>query len=539
MKVFVTGGTGFIGGEVARQLRDRGDDVVCLARTPEKAAKLTELGCQLVSGDLGDAEAIRNGMEGCDAVVHAAAMYEVGIPAKQHPAMYEANVTGTESVLKAAQEAKVRKIVYVSTVGTFGNTHGKVVDESYEHPGKEFTSYYEETKLEGHRIAERMIAEEGLPAVIVQPGGVYGPGDTSQVADLLKEFFAGRLFLLPFPELGICLTHVEDIAAGILLALDKGKAGETYVISGPATTMREAIEHVAAVSGRKAPKRDMPTALMKALTPIGPLVGKLIGQPPNLRELISSADGVTFWASHEKASRSSATPRAAWKRASARRSKRDERFPDPVRVSAPGAASLRCASIDVMHLGRPHVIGCWEVDGALVDPGPESSLDDAAGGARRRAAAGAAAHPHPPRPRGGDRRAGAALARPRGLRARARRAPPDRPLEAAGQRRAPLRRPDGAPLGRDRAGARGEREAAQRRRGRARHARRLHPRPRLPPRLLPARGERHRLRRRRRRGPHPGREPDRPPDAAAGHRHRDLARLDRDRRSPGAPSASR
>ena len=101
-----------------------------------------------------------------------------------------------------------------------------------------------------------MIAERPALRSIVQPGGVYGPGDTSQVADLLEQFFAGKLPLLPFPELGICLTHVEDIAGGILLALDKGKPGETYVISGPATTMREAIEIVAEVSGRKAPKRD-------------------------------------------------------------------------------------------------------------------------------------------------------------------------------------------------------------------------------------------------------------------------------------------
>jgi len=302
MKVFVTGATGFIGGEVARQLRARGDEVACLVRSPGKAAKLSELGCELVAGDLGDAAAIRAGMEGCDAVVHAAAMYEVGIPAKQHPAMWEANVAGTERVLGAAREAGVAKLVYVSTVGVFGNTHRQVVDESYEHPGREFTSYYEETKLEAHRVARRMI-EDGLPGVIVQPGGVYGPGDTSQVADLLEQFFAGRLPLLPFPELGICLTHVEDIAGGILLALDRGRVGETYVLSGPVTTMREAVETVATATGRRAPRYAMPTALMKALTPVGPLVGKLMGQPPNLRELISSADGVTFWASHEKASR--------------------------------------------------------------------------------------------------------------------------------------------------------------------------------------------------------------------------------------------
>ena len=330
MKVFVTGGTGFIGGEVARQLRDLGDDVVCLVRTPEKGGKLAELGCELVSGDLGDERALRTGMDGCDAVIHAAAMYEVGIPAKQHPAMWEANVAGTERVMKVALETKVPRIVHVSTVGVFGNTHKQVVDETYEHPGKEFTSYYEETKLESHKIVKRMIAEQDLPAIIVQPGGVYGPGDTSQVADLLQEFFAGKLPLLPFPELGICMTHVTDIAGGILLGLDKGKLGEIYVISGPVTTMREAIEMVAKVSGRKAPKRDLPTGLMKALVPIGPLVGKMMGQPPNLRELISSADGVTFWASYEKAGREFGYAPRGLEEGLRQTLEADERFPDPV-----------------------------------------------------------------------------------------------------------------------------------------------------------------------------------------------------------------
>ncbi len=328
MKIFLTGGTGFIGGTVARQLRERGDEVVCLVRDPAKADQLSALGCETIAGDLGDTGAIRRGMEGCEAAIHAAAMYEIGIPAKQHPAMWEANVAGTENVLKIAREAGLAKLVHVSTVGVFGNTHRQVVDESYEHPGKEFTSYYEETKLESHKIAKRMIAD-GLPGVIVQPGGVYGPGDTSQVADLLAEFFAGRLVLMPFPELGICLSHVDDIAAGILLGLDRGKVGETYVLSGPVTTMREAIETVAHATGRKAPQRAMPVPLLKALTPVGPLVGKLMGQPPNLRELISSADGVTFWASHEKASRELGYAPRGLDEGLRQTLADDERFPDP------------------------------------------------------------------------------------------------------------------------------------------------------------------------------------------------------------------
>jgi nucleoside-diphosphate-sugar epimerase len=330
VKVFVTGGTGFIGGEVVRQLRARGDEVRCLVRTPEKGAGVSALGCELVSGDLGDEAALRAGMEGCDAVIHAAAMYEVGIPKSQRPAMWEANVAGTERVMKVALEAKVPRVVYVSTVGIFGNTHRQVVDESYENPETSYTSYYEETKLEAHKIVKRMIADQGLPAIIVQPGGVYGPDDTSQVADLLKEFFAGKLVLMPFPELGICMSHVEDIAGGILLALDRGELGETYVISGPVTTMREAIEMVAKVSGRKAPKRDLPTGAMKAMIPFGPLVGKLMGQPPNLRELISSGDNVTFWASYDKAARELGYAPRDLETGLRQTLEADDRFPAPV-----------------------------------------------------------------------------------------------------------------------------------------------------------------------------------------------------------------
>jgi len=330
VRVFVTGATGFIGGEVARQLRARGDEVACLVRSPGKARALTALGCEIVSGDLADEAALRRGMEGADAAIHVAAMYEVGIPARQHPAMYEANVRGTERAMRAVLEAKVPRAVHVSTVGAFGNTHRKVVDESYRHPGKEFTSYYEETKLESQRVVERMIAEEALPCTIVQPGGVYGPGDPSQVSDLLEQFFAGRLPLLPFPELGVCMTHVEDIAAGILLALDGGKLGEAYVLSGPVTTMRDAIETVAGLTGRKAPRRAMPTAVLKAMAPLGPLVGRLMGQPPNLRELISSADGVTFWASHEKASRELGYAPRGMEEGLRQTLAADERFPAPV-----------------------------------------------------------------------------------------------------------------------------------------------------------------------------------------------------------------
>lgn len=302
MRVFLTGGTGFIGGHVARVLRERGDDVVALVRNPGKAGELEALGCQLVEGDLADRDAIAAGLNGADAAIHGAAIYEVGIPASERPRMHEANVIGTENVLGASLAAETPKVVYVSTVAAFGNTRGEVVDESYQHPGRDFTSYYEQTKHEAHQVAKRLIAE-GLPCVIVQPGGVYGPRDHSAIGQQMKQFLAGRMPFLVFPDTGFNMVHVEDVAAGILLALDRGQPGESYVLGAEITTMRGLFETLARVAGRRPPRITLPTRLLKLSTPAGPLIGKVMGQPPNLRELISTADGVTFWARHDKAVR--------------------------------------------------------------------------------------------------------------------------------------------------------------------------------------------------------------------------------------------
>ncbi len=300
MKVFVTGGTGFIGGHVVRQLRERGDDVVAWVRSPAKGEALAALGAELREGDLSDRAALAAGMEGCDAVIHGAAVYEVGIPKSQRPAMYEANVVGTENALGAALDAGIGTVVYVSTIGAFGNTRGQVVDESYEHPGQSFTSYYEETKYQAHQVAKRLISE-GLPCVIVQPGGVYGPDDHSALGKQMLDFLDGRMPFVPFAELGMNMVHVDDVAAGVLLALDKGKAGESYVLGDEITTMRGLMDATAKVAGKRAPRANIPTSLLKLVAPAGPVIGKLMGQPPNMRELISSSDGVTFWAKQDKA----------------------------------------------------------------------------------------------------------------------------------------------------------------------------------------------------------------------------------------------
>jgi dihydroflavonol-4-reductase len=303
VRAFVTGATGFIGGHVARKLRERGDDVVALVRSPDKASGLRELGCELVEGDLSNEDAIRKGVEGCDAVVHVGAVYKVGIPKSEREPMWDANVRGTERVLDAAQEAGARRIVYVSTCNVFGNTHGEVVDESYRRDESEgFLSYYDETKYRAHEVAEDRLGK-GYPIVIVQPAGVYGPNDHSEIGNMIDQARTGKLKLKMFPETGFMLIHVEDVAAGILLALDKGEIGEAYVLAGEQIRMGELVDRVCEMSGRKPPRGAMPGILIKASAPLGPVVGPLMGFPPNLRELVRVSDGVTYWATDEKARR--------------------------------------------------------------------------------------------------------------------------------------------------------------------------------------------------------------------------------------------
>jgi nucleoside-diphosphate-sugar epimerase len=302
MRAFVTGATGFIGGHLAERLRARGDEVVALVRSPNKASKLRELGCVLVEGDLGDEPAIRRGVAGCDAAFHVGAVYKVGVRASEHPAMYDANVEGTKRVLDAAIDARVGRVVYVSTNGVFGNTHGEVLDETYERKPVEFLSYYEETKYLAHQEAKARMAQ-GAPILIAQPGGVYGPGDTSQLGIFIDQVRSGRMPMKVFPETGFNFVYVDDLIDGILLVHDKGRIGETYILGGELATVEKLVELVARLSGRKPPRFTLPPVVAKLAIPFGPVIGPLFKLPPNLREGIRSAQGVTYWATHEKAMR--------------------------------------------------------------------------------------------------------------------------------------------------------------------------------------------------------------------------------------------
>jgi dihydroflavonol-4-reductase len=303
MRVFLTGGTGFIGGSVARQLRDLGHEVVALVRSPAKAEDLRRIGAELVEGDLSSADGIALAAHGCDAAIHGAAIYRIGVTADQAAELRRANVDGTEHALEGLARAGVERIVYVSTVAVFGNTDGAIVDEAHHRDEADgFLSAYDETKYRAHQLALEAV-EDGAPIVIVQPGAVYGPRDHSELGQTLLRAAQGKLPASVFPDLGLSMVHVDDVASGIILALGKGRIGESYVLSGESATMGDLIERAAQIGGRKPPRFVLPTRVLRALSPAGKVLAPVFGMPPNFRELVSNSDGVTFYASHAKATR--------------------------------------------------------------------------------------------------------------------------------------------------------------------------------------------------------------------------------------------
>ena len=303
MRVFLTGGTGFIGGTVAHQLRDAGHEVVALVRDPSRAKRLVAAGVELVRGDLSSHEVIADAARGADAAIHAAAIYKVGVLSGEAAQLRRSNIDGTRSTLDALAAAEVPRIVYVSTVGIFGNTRGDVVDEAHPPASAPFGSVYEETKVVAHQIAKERIAD-GAPITIVQPSAVYGPNDHSEIGDMLRRAAAGTLPALPFGDMGVTMVHVDDVAAGIVLAAERGAIGESYVLSsGDHVLMRDVVEQAAALGGKQPPRVAVPSGLLRALAPAGRVIGPLAGMPPNIRELLSASDGVTYWARHDKATR--------------------------------------------------------------------------------------------------------------------------------------------------------------------------------------------------------------------------------------------
>lgn len=299
MKYFVTGATGFVGGRVARMLAEAGHSVVALARTPAKARDLSVLGIQVVPGDVTDQASMREPMRGADGVYHIAGWYKLGVnDAREAEAI---NVQGTRNVLELMRELGIPRGVYTSTLAVYSDTHGQEVDESYRFAGTHL-SLYDRTKAEAHQLAEQLIAA-GLPLVIVQPGLIYGPGDTSSVRTTLLQYLQRKLPVVP-KRTAYSWAHVDDIARAHLLAMQLGRPGQSYHICGSSHTLVEALALAERITGVPAPRLQAPPGALKAMAALMGLAEKVAPVPPlYTAEYLRVSAGVTYLGSNAKARR--------------------------------------------------------------------------------------------------------------------------------------------------------------------------------------------------------------------------------------------
>jgi nucleoside-diphosphate-sugar epimerase len=300
MKYFVTGATGFVGSYVARQLVAAGHEVVAVVRTPAKAKELADLGIAIHQGDVTNKESMRQPMQGVDGVFHIAGWYKIGVKEKNDGV--KINVQGTRNVLELMKELGIPKGVYTSTLAVFSDTHGKLVDESYSYSGPHL-SEYDRTKWAAHyEVADPMIAA-GLPLVIVQPGLIYGPGDTSTVRTTLIQYLQRKLPLLP-TQTAYCWAHVEDIARGHILAMEKGIVGQSYIIAGPRHTLVEGMQLAEKITGVPAPRLKVSPSIMKTMAATMSVVEKVVPVPADYSaEYLRISAGVTYIGNNAKAKR--------------------------------------------------------------------------------------------------------------------------------------------------------------------------------------------------------------------------------------------
>ncbi|HEU0000174.1 MAG TPA: NAD-dependent epimerase/dehydratase family protein [Ktedonobacteraceae bacterium] len=300
MKYFVTGATGFVGSNVARQLVEQGHEVIVSVRTLAKAKELAELGVTITQGDVTDKESMRGAMQGADGVFHIAGWYKIGVRDKSEGSRI--NISGTRNVLELMQELGIKKGVYTSTLAVNSDTHGMLADESYHYSGKHLSEYDRTKWIAHYEVAEPMIAA-GLPLVIVMPGLIYGPGDTSSVRTTFIQYLQRKLPVLP-AKTAFSWARVEDIARGHILAMEQGQVGESYIIAGPTHTLVESMQIAQKITGIPAPRIKVAPGIMKTMSATMGMVEKVFPVPDNYSaEYLRISAGVTYTGSNARARR--------------------------------------------------------------------------------------------------------------------------------------------------------------------------------------------------------------------------------------------
>jgi len=281
MTTLVTGATGFVGSHVARQLVSAGHPVRILARKNSNLQPLDGLSVELVEGDLRNAVSLERAMRGVRRVFHVAADYRLS--ARNPGELYESNVDGTRLLLEAARDAGVERIVYTSTVATMAvPAHdGALPNEETRAALHQMIGHYKRSKFLAELEAVKA-ASAGVPVVIVNPTAPVGPGDwkPTPTGRIIVDFLNGKM--PAYVDTGLNVVPVEDVAAGHLLAAEKGRIGERYILGARNMTLKQILDALARITGRPAPRVKMPHAVALAAGYADQWISRLTGREPRI-----------------------------------------------------------------------------------------------------------------------------------------------------------------------------------------------------------------------------------------------------------------
>jgi dihydroflavonol-4-reductase len=280
MKTLVTGATGFLGSHVARALAGRGENLRVLVRPSSDLRALDGLNADRFIGDLRDRASLEPAMEGVQRVFHVAADYRLW--ARDPREIHESNVTGTQNLLDAARRAGVEKFVYTSTVATIAvPREGSLPNEGTQSSIHEMIGHYKRSKFEAEQCALRA-AKAGQPVVIVNPSTPVGPGDwkPTPTGKIIVDFLNGRM--PGYMDTGLNFVPVEDCARGHLLAAERGRVGERYILGGRNLTLKQMLDILASMSGRPSPRWKFPYVLAYAAGLAETGISRLLRREPRI-----------------------------------------------------------------------------------------------------------------------------------------------------------------------------------------------------------------------------------------------------------------
>ena len=279
MTALVTGATGFVGSAVARKLIGAGKAVRVLVRADSDRRNIDGLGVEALEGELGDRASLARALKGCDTLYHVAADYRLWVPDPDR--MYANNVDGTRNIMEAALDAGVGRIVYTSSVAVLGlHPDGTPADEDLPVSVDDMIGHYKRSKFLAEEEVRRMVSEQDLPAVIVNPSAPIGPRDIkpTPTGRLIADAAAGRV--PAYVDTGLNVVHVDDVAAGHLLAFERGRVGERYILGAENLSLREILTEIAGLVGRRPPRIRLPHNLLLPVAVVAEGWARLTGLGP-------------------------------------------------------------------------------------------------------------------------------------------------------------------------------------------------------------------------------------------------------------------